>query len=193
MNTIKILITAGLLSLTLVGCQSMNQPTVAPITATINQDSLQFTITGKIGVMQPTTDGKQAGSAFYAWNQDDDRFAIDLTGAFGIGATAISYDGNTATLTSERTGSITADTPEDLLYHATGWQAPISQLPYWIMGRSTPSDISKMTDEKGRLITAKNDAWTCHFIYDGDNKHPDRLRITHTDGTRITLTINHQA
>lgn len=46
--------------------------------------------------------GTQGGSAFYAWGQQNDRFAIELIGALGIGKTNIEYDGQTATLVSEK-------------------------------------------------------------------------------------------
>ena len=107
-----------------------------------------FNIRGKIGVTTPKTEtsAAQTGSAFYVWAQEDERFAIDLTGALGIGHTVIEYDGNSAKLVSERTGEITAATPEELLLQATGWQAPISQLRYWISGRPAPSDTNSQLD-----------------------------------------------
>ena len=151
---------------------------------------IRFSTTGKIGITTQTDAGAQGGSAFYAWAQEDDRFSIDLTGALGIGATEIRYDGRTATLNSERTGLISADSPEELLLSATGWQAPISQLPYWIVGRSAPSDSTQTYDAQNRLATAVNGAWTANFEYKGTQ--PNRLRITHTDGHRVVMTITHQ-
>lgn len=150
-----------------------------------------FNITGKIGVTSVLVDGKkQAGSAFYAWGQVNERFAIELTGALGLGATTIRYDGKTATLMSEKTGEISASHPDDLLYQATGWHAPISQLPFWIVGQNAPSDelASNQKDAQGRLLSAKNGDWSAQFEY--DKTRPNRLRITHTDGHRVVLTIN---
>ena len=73
-----------------------------------------FNIRGKIGITTPKTENSaaQTGSAFYVWAQEQDRFAIDLTGALGIGHTVIEYDGRTATLVSDRTGEIKAASPE---------------------------------------------------------------------------------
>ncbi len=152
---------------------------------------MRFSITGKIGITTRSADGSnQGGSAFYGWSQDAERFSIDLTGALGLGATQIRYNGQTATLMSERTGLISAASPEELLTTATGWHAPISQLPYWIMGKSAPDDSERMTDKSNRLTDAKNGDWTAVFEY-GQARTPERLRITHTDGHRVVMTINH--
>ena len=89
------------------GCQSLktanatNQPTMIQAQNADQPKKLEsFNITGKIGVTTPASDssGAQGGSAFYAWGQQDDRFAIELIGALGIGKTNIEYDGQTATL-----------------------------------------------------------------------------------------------
>ncbi|MFC0820142.1 lipoprotein insertase outer membrane protein LolB [Moraxella marmotae] len=179
------------LALLMSACASTQPTTTAVNTLPVAEAPLKFAITGKIGITTVSDNGKQAGSAFYAWSQENQRFGIDLTGALGIGATQIRYNGTTATLTSERTGTISADSPEDLLYTATGWQAPISQLPYWIVGRATPDDTDTATDSSGRLIRATHGAWLAVFDYDKGNQ-PSRLRISHSDGHKVTLSITHQ-
>ncbi|USZ14073.1 lipoprotein insertase outer membrane protein LolB [Moraxella sp. FZFQ2102] len=159
--------------------------------ASVADAPIRFHISGKIGITTQTDTGAQGGSAFYAWAQEGEHFNINLTGALGIGTTDISYDGKVATLNSERTGTISAANPDELLYSATGWQAPISQLPYWIVARPAPSDSAHTRDAQGRLATAINGAWTANFKYNSKNQ-PNRLHITHTDGHRVVMTINHQ-
>lgn len=175
-------------ALFLTGCQTLPHTTPNPVSHTVNAP-IEFNISGKIGITSVSADGSQSGTAFYTWAQEGDRFAIDLTGALGIGATAISFDGQTAMLSSERTGTISATTPEALLLQATGWQAPISQLPHWIVGRSAPSDTQQGYDQQGKLIHAVNGDWTASFEY--KSTLPNRLRITHTDGHRVVMTIVH--
>lgn len=165
--------------------QSVSAPKTSDV-AVVAQP--KFSITGKIGVTTLTDEGKQAGSAFYAWGQDGERFAIDLTGALGIGATSIRFDGKEAVLMSEKTGTISADTPEELLTKATGWHAPISQLPHWIMGQSAPSDENQQI-ENNQLIKTNNGEWTANFEY--ANALPSRLIITHAAGHRVAITITH--
>lgn len=177
------------------GCQSLpkSNTTTKPIPTIQTQKLSNFNINGKIGVTAPTNGSDaQGGSAFYAWAQQNDRFAIELIGALGIGKTNIEYDGKTATLVSEKTGTLTADNPETLLQKATGWQAPISQMPYWISGRAAPSDSTPKVDDQNRLVSAVNGNWTASFTYKGNDKLPNKISATQPTGQKVVMTINHQ-
>lgn len=183
------------------GCQSLktanatNQPTTTLQAQNAEQPQKleTFNITGKIGVTMPAneTTGAQGGSAFYAWGQQDDRFAIELIGALGIGKTNIEYDGQTATLVSEKTGTLTADNPDTLLQKATGWQAPISQMPYWISGHPAPSDSAPEMDDQSRLISSVNGDWSASFTYKGADKLPSKISAVQPQGNKVVMTINH--
>ena len=194
------LVSGALLS---TGCQSIpSSQADATSTPTLQAQKLEsFTINGKIGVTIPTgpsassADGsnasKQGGSAFYTWGQEDNRFAIELMGALGIGKTNIEYDGQTATLVSEKTGSLSAEDPEALLQKATGWQAPISQMPYWIFGRPAPSDSAPQLDAQNRLIRSVNGDWSASFTYKGNDKLPSKISAVQPQGNKVVMTINH--
>ena len=180
------------------GCQSLKtaNATNQPICTVQGQPKKleSFNITGKIGVTTPSKDnsGNQGGSAFYAWGQQNDRFAIELIGALGIGKTNIEYNGQSATLVSEKTGTLTADDPETLLKKATGWQAPISQMPYWISGRPAPSDSAPQLDAQNRLISSVNGEWQASFTYKGNDKLPNKISAMQSQGNKVVMTIDHQ-
>lgn len=183
------------------GCQSMKtNPTNQPSTTIPSQSAEQpnklesFNITGKIGVTTAASDstGAQGGSAFYAWGQQSDRFAIELIGALGIGKTNIEYNGQSATLVSEKTGTLNAADPETLLKKATGWQAPISQMPYWISGRPAPSDSAPQLDAQNRLVSSVNGEWRASFSYKGNDKLPNKISAVQSQGNKVVMTINHQ-
>ena len=184
------------------GCQSMKtaNATSQPSTTIQGQNAEQpkklesFDITGKIGVTTAASDttGAQGGSAFYAWGQQNDRFAIELIGALGIGKTNIEYNGQSATLVSEKTGTLTATDPETLLKKATGWQAPISQMPYWISGRPAPSDSAPKLDAQNRLISSVNGEWRASFSYKGNDKLPNKISAVQSQGNKVVMTIDHQ-
>ncbi len=183
------------------GCQSLPSSQANANTApTLQAQKLEnFTINGKIGVTMPAStpsadasnSSTQGGSAFYTWGQENNRFAIELMGALGIGKTNIAYDGQTATLVSEKTGSLSAEDPEELLQKATGWQAPISQMPYWISGRSAPSDSAPKVDNQNRLISSVNGNWSANFAYSGNDKLPSKITATQPQGQKVVMTINH--
>ena len=64
--------------------------------------------------------------------------------------TKISYNGQAATLTkTKKAPSMPLPLKKNRYYVQTGWQAPISQLPYWIQGQPAPSDAN---DKKTALI-----------------------------------------
>lgn len=183
-------LTLGLLTLTvLTGCQSLpsDRPVAPKPISPVLDTATHFSITGKIGVSTQTVNGRQGGSAFYAWSQENDRFGIELTGALGIGATSIRYDGISATLTSNETGTITAPTPEALLTEATGWSAPLSTMPYWIMGKPAPNDTNSQFNTQ-RLIKSSNEGWNAVFEYD-KSALPNRIVIAHQAGHRVVMTI----
>lgn len=190
--------TMGAALLAISGCQSLpkNQVATTPVSTMPVQKLNNFTINGKIGVTtsanSDTNTGTQGGSAFYAWGQQEERFAIELIGALGIGKTNIEYDGQTATLVSEKTGTLTANDPETLLQQATGWQAPISQMPYWISGRAAPSDSAPQLDAQNRLISSANGDWSASFNYKGNDKLPNKITAIQPAGHKVVMTINHQ-
>lgn len=173
----------------LTACQTLRPPKLPDMPAqmvsstssdTTNQTThaIRFNITGKIGVRT----SKQSGSAFYAWSQDGERFAIDLTGALGIGQTHIEGIPNHVSLQSAKTGYIEASTPEELLQRATGWQAPISYLPHWINGESVDTSSPVTRDQQHRLLTLNEGGWDVIFTYDDqtDRSYPSKLVMTQT-------------
>lgn len=187
-------ITSGCQSLKTANATNQSSGTIQGQNTAQPQKLESFNITGKIGVNNPgsANSGTQGGSAFYAWGQQNDRFAIELIGALGIGKTNIEYDGQTATLVSEKTGTLTAADPETLLKKATGWQAPISQMPYWISGRPAPSDSAPKLDAQNRLISSVNGEWQANFTYKGNDKLPNKISAVQSQGNKVVMTIDHQ-
>lgn len=173
-----------LIVLGLSACQTA--PIISP-TPTVQTDKIAFDITGKIGITTQTPEGRTGASAFYAWRQDDEHFAINLTGVLGVGATQIRYDGHTATLTNAQT-TLTASNPNELLLKATGWHAPIDVLPYWIVGQAGKADADSIFDA-GKLTQSTNNNWTARFEY--KDARPSRIVMTHADGHRVVMTITH--
>jgi outer membrane lipoprotein LolB len=198
----------------LTACQTMHPPKLPNMPTTTLQTAItdasvavpppiRFSITGKIGVRTP----KQTGSAFYAWSQEGERFAIDLTGALGIGQTHIEGIPNHVSLQSAKTGFIEASTPEELLQRATGWQAPISYLPHWINGEPVNLTSSVTHDLQHRLLTLDEGGWNVTFYYNdqSDSKYPNRLIMNQiaepkpesatatVPNNRVILTIQREA
>lgn len=179
----------GCISLGLSGCQkTLKSPILSTPLPSQEMVKTQFSIAGKIGVRTP----QQNGSAFYAWTQVNHYFAIDLTGALGIGQTRIEGIPGKVTLTSAKTGTLQAASPEELLQQATGWQAPISYLVLWVQGKPASGSAQAQYDEQQRLKTLTEGGWQVQLSYDNADPLPQKLVMIQTlpqGENRVTLTI----
>lgn len=180
---------ASCITLGLSGCQkTLKAPTLSTPLPSQEVVKTQFSIAGKIGVRTP----QQNGSAFYAWTQVNNYFAIDLTGALGIGQTRIEGIPGKVTLTSAKTGTLQAASPEELLQQATGWQAPISYLVSWVQGKPASGSAQAQYDEQRRLKTLTEGGWQVQLSYDHADPLPQKLVMVQTlsqGENRVTLTI----
>lgn len=182
----------------LTGCQQITKPELpnsTPMIETptvVSKPSNQFQLQGKIGVKT----SQQSGSAFYTWVQDQDQFDIELTGILGIGKTQISGEPGKVTLNSAKTGLIEAETPEELLHRATGWQTPITHLIAWVQGHPATTAAQLQKDTSGRLNQLIEDGWTVDFSYNEQAKLPNRLILKQAlesgKENRITMLIQNR-
>lgn len=186
---LSFIVLATSLSLALTGCQkTLKAPVISTPLPSQEVIQTQFSIAGKIGVRTP----QQNGSAFYAWTQVNDYFAIDLTGALGIGQTRIEGVPGRVTLTSAKTGTLQASTPEELLLEATEWQAPISYLVSWVQGKPASASAQPQYDAQQRLSQLAEGGWQVQFGYDGNTALPQKLVMVQAQQqgeNRVTLTI----
>lgn len=168
----------------LAGCQSTQ---LKPSTKTTQQQDNQFSIQGKIGVRTP----EQSGSAFFTWIQNNQHFNIELTGALGIGRTQIEGQTGQVTLNNNKTGQITATTPEELLQKATGWQAPITHLTQWVQAKPATTQAIIQKDEQNRIIHIEEDQWIANLSYNENQDLPNKL-ILNNQQNRITMVIQNR-
>ena len=174
--------------LLLTGCQHLSQPNKVIASPQV-QDENNFSLQGKIGVRTP----QQSGSAFFTWVQQQDQFDIELTGILGVGKTQIEGKPGEVTLNSAKTGLITAETPEELLEKATGWQAPIMHLAYWVQAKPATQNAQISKDESNRLKQLVEDGWTVDFSYNDAQPLPNKLllkqALADNKENRITMVI----
>ncbi|NNP68432.1 lipoprotein insertase outer membrane protein LolB [Acinetobacter sp. Ac_5812] len=177
--------------LLLTGCQHLSQPNKVIASPQV-QDENNFSLQGKIGVRTP----QQSGSAFFTWVQQQDQFDIELTGILGVGKTQIEGKPGEVTLNSAKTGLITAETPEELLEKATGWQAPIMHLAYWVQAKPATQNAQISKDESNRLKQLVEDGWTVDFSYNDAQTLPNKLllkqALADNKENRITMVIQNR-
>lgn len=178
-------------TLVLTGCQQYTQPQ-APSVSQIPEAANNFNLQGKIGVKTPG----QSGSAFFTWVQQQDEFDIELSGILGVGKTQISGTPGQVTLNSAKTGLIQAETPEELLQRATGWQAPITHLVDWVQAKPATTQAKISKDESNRPIQFLEDGWTVDLSYNAQAQLPNKLILKQTlesgQENRITMVIQNR-
>lgn len=188
-------------TLALTGCQKFSKPQLPPQaiqpsapqsehsnTATADQFALQ----GKIGVRTP----QQSGSAFFTWQQQQDKFDIELSGILGIGKTQIIGSAGQVTLNSAKTGEIHADSPEELLEQATGWHAPITHLVKWVQAKPATGSAALNRDDQQRIIQISEDDWEVNLSYADQATLPNKLILKQAlesgQENRITMVIQNR-
>ncbi|MCF9045203.1 lipoprotein insertase outer membrane protein LolB [Acinetobacter nectaris] len=180
--------------LILSGCQNYVQPQqVVHKLASEPAKENTFQLDGKIGVRT----AEQSGSAFFTWTQQDNYFNIDITGALGIGKTHIEGQPGQVTLTSAKTGTISASSAEELLEKATGWQTPITDLVQWVQAKTATNTAQTTTDSKNRLTNIVEDGWNVNLIYNDEiqtlpNKLVLKQVLPNEQENRITMVIQNR-
>lgn len=188
-------------TLALTGCQQFSKPQLPPQTVqptapeeaqSTNEAIDQFALQGKIGVRTP----QQSGSAFFTWQQQQDKFDIELSGILGVGKTQITGSTGQVTLNSAKTGEIHADSPEELLERATGWHAPITHLIKWVQAKPATDSAVVNKDQQQRITHITEDDWDVYLSYAEQNNLPNKLILKQTleagKENRITMVIQNR-
>nr|WP_256448280.1 MULTISPECIES: lipoprotein insertase outer membrane protein LolB [unclassified Psychrosphaera] len=109
------------------------------------------------GKMMIATNNEKVSGYFY-WQQKGDNFEFSLNTLIGINMFELSVNDDEAELTIDGK-TYYGHTAEILVAQLTGYQLPISQLRFWVLGvqqsteQSTKNNLKTKTklDEKGRL------------------------------------------
>ena len=131
--------------------------------ASINQQHLAtlaniktFSLKGRLGVVTQ----KQGFSGNIEWQHQASTDNIDVYSPVGGKVANISKTPSGVTLTDQKGHSISAQDAESLTEMTLGFRLPLTGLADWVLGRPAASKIVYSTwDEKGRLVTLKQDDW----------------------------------
>lgn len=127
---------------------------------------------------------RESWSGSIRWSQDHDVYQIDFAGPFGQGASSLAGDLRRVVLKTSEGEIVGLDGPEALLQQRLGWQFPLSELQWWIIG--LPSPVSpveeRRLDEAGRLAHLQQRDWSIDYRrYQpvGTLALPDKIFLTH--------------
>jgi outer membrane lipoprotein LolB len=159
-----ILLAVLLAALFLSACATQPSPPAQTPSATdANQKHLAtlsnikaFSLKGRLGVVTQ----KQGFSGGIEWQHQQSSDNIDVYSPVGGKVANIAKTPNGVTLTDQKNHSISAQDAESLTEVTLGFRLPLTGLSDWALGKPTAGKIDASTwDEKGRLLTLKQDAW----------------------------------
>jgi len=140
-------------------------PSNAPeISWQLRQQQLkQFTrwqLSGRLAVQN----GHEAWHMSLEWQQDEERYSLNLIAPLGLGSMRLHGDAVQVMLLTDKGETLNASDPEQLLTEQFGWKVPVSSLRYWVLGLPAPGDNQQTLDEYGRLSQLKQAGWEIEFI-----------------------------
>jgi len=121
----------------------------------------RWEFTGRIGVR----DDKESHSSRIRWQQQDERYVINLWGTLNAGATEITGRPGEVVLEQEGKTPLTASSAEALVYDQLGYELPVAQLSYWIKGMPAPGGLSSPSfNAENHLIGLEQDGWRVQYL-----------------------------
>lgn len=170
------------MALVLAGCAtplSMDEP-VNPRWEQRRQvlaDIEQWAFVGNVSVR----DREESHSSRIRWQQDGERYRINLWGAFNVGATEI--NGRPGFLRIEQRGEdpVVTESPGEMIQRQIGYDLPVEQLDHWIKGIPIPETPAEPEfGENDQLVRLRQSGWRIEYMaYSnyGPETLPTRIRL----------------
>ncbi len=161
------MIQRGLLLLAIIaltGCSTsphQSQPLDWPQREAQLRQLVDWQVEGRVAIRTP----QDSWSGSLQWQQQADFYDIHISGPFGQGAVALTGDQQRVVLTTSDGDIIGEHGPEQLMYEQLGWQMPIMNLKYWMLGRPNPqdADYNIELDALGRIESLQQGGWLIKY------------------------------
>lgn len=119
-----------------------------------------FQVRGKLSVRTP----EDSNTGYLTWQQEDNHFDLFISGPFGQGASRLTGDENSATITLPGKDPVTASSARQLMARYLGWQFPVLDLRYWVKGQASPAaKATELRDEQGLMTSLSQHGWLVEF------------------------------
>ncbi|UTF61322.1 lipoprotein insertase outer membrane protein LolB [Gilvimarinus sp. DA14] len=146
-------------------CAQLPEQSPDSLNLSANQQALRalekWQLQGKLGVRLPDDNG----SARLSWQQHNDSFFISLSGPLGQGRVEINGEPGRVVLRDGEHAPISAESPEALIFQATGWDLPVSALRYWVLGLPVAdTEVTQLSYRDDQLPERFSQlGWQLHF------------------------------
>ncbi len=97
------------------------------------------------------------------WQQSFQNYQISFFGPFGQSGPKLTGNEKSATLTIPKEAPIKGRNTSAILQQRLGWQLPVNNAKYWILGIPAPTSESKVSLQEERLATLVQDGWTINY------------------------------
>lgn len=123
---------------------------------------VHFHAFGKVGF----SDGNKGGNASIQWQQDGDSYNIRLYGPLGSGSVQIKGTPKKIYAIQSDGKTVHANTPEELVKKAFGWEIPVSGLRYWLRGLPAPGKAPAKVSRnaKGQVTELFQEGWQVNYL-----------------------------
>lgn len=122
----------------------------------------------------------RGGNVRVEWQQHDAvSYTVTLSAPVTRQSWRLEVQDGLATVHGLPDGPVSGPDAPKLLLHATGWQLPLDQLPYWLRGEPAPQpSVDAYRYEAaadGRLLELRQAGWTIRLTPDPDAVLPKRI------------------
>ena len=145
-----------------------------------------WTLQGRLNIRQ----ANNSDTVSINWQQREQDFEINLSGALGIGATTISGNQNFTSLQQGNENPVEAANIGELSRSYLGYELPTEALLYWVRGIPSPNSPASMEFNENQLLAslsqrdAQGNNWQLEYdrYQDSDGLSlPGRIRMSHPD------------
>ena len=152
--------------LLLAACAGPDRRDVASAGWAAHKETVQllqhWSASGKLALRSSTA----SESATLNWRQQEQHTHLELRGPLGVGATTIHSDGLQLDIyRGEEHRTVDISSPGAIVEN-TGWELPLSALPYWLKGIPSPAypvESLELDPQTQLLSKLQQDSWEIHY------------------------------
>lgn len=175
-------------SLLLASCTTSNSLTDRnwQVHQSLISNTKYWTLQGRLNIRQ----ANNSDTVSINWQQSEEEFEINLSGALGIGATTISGNQNIISLQQGNESPIEASNIGQLSRPYLGYEFPAEALLYWVRGIPSPDSPASIELNENQLLAslsqrdAQGNDWQIEYDRYQDSNGlslPGRIRMSHPD------------
>jgi outer membrane lipoprotein LolB len=97
----------------------------------------------------------------FQWTQAPQAYQLALSGPLGMHAMAIHGTPKQVTLSSAKTGQVTAKNLQQLMHQQLGWSLPLKEATFWVRGLPAPDMPYRVQyDQQGHMAQLWQGGWS---------------------------------